>query len=452
MSRILGAKFRDFGQIYYFDSGPYVVEVGDHVIVETDQGRGLAKVAVVRQDVPEGISEESVKTIFRLANAKDFDITEENNDLSRQAFSFCRKCIDTRKLEMKLVDVEIFYDRSKMIFYFTAPGRVDFRELVKDLVREYRTRIELRQIGVRHETQMIGAVGNCGQVCCCRRFMRSFDPVTIKMAKEQNLFLNPTKISGICGRLLCCLNFEQKNYEDFQRKCPKIGKRHNTGLGMVRVIRSNFFRNSLTLITENNEEREVSVDDWGELQAGASSEAMEQPVSSSQDKRSARSHKKTGAPSQQNDEKHFESVKQKSQVNEDDEGPRASGQNDAEDEKGVAVGEKKGKTEERKSKKARGKSRAARSRRGNRRKGRGNKSPDNSASGKSESNGGTAVKSKSGQSKPQGRSGKAGRPAQGRSKKRSEQKNSGAPSGKPGATQRKAKPKADRPTESKTNQ
>ena len=125
------------------------------------------------------------------------------------------------------------------------------------------------QIGVRHETQMIGAVGNCGQVCCCRRFMRTFDPVTIKMAKEQNLFLNPTKISGICGRLLCCLNFEQKNYEDFQRKCPiNRGKRHDTSLGVVKVIRSNFFRNSLTLITENNEEREVCVDDWADLQAG----------------------------------------------------------------------------------------------------------------------------------------------------------------------------------------
>ena len=166
---------------------------------------------------------------------------------------------------MKLVDVEVFFDRSKMIFYFTAPGRIDFRELIKDLVREYRTRIELRQIGVRHETQMLGAIGNCGQICCCRRFMRKFVPVTIKMAKEQNLFLNPTKISGICGRLLCCLSFEQKGYEEFHRMCPRVGKKYTTALGSVKVLRSNFFKKSLSLLLENYDEREVSIDEWNEI-------------------------------------------------------------------------------------------------------------------------------------------------------------------------------------------
>ena len=189
----------------------------------------------------------------------------ENDDLASGAFEFCRNCIFKRKLEMKLVDVEVYFDRSKMVFYFTAPGRIDFRDLVKDLVRQYRTRIELRQIGVRHETQMLGAMGNCGQVCCCRRFMRKFHPVTIKMAKEQNLFLNPTKISGICGRLLCCLGFEQKNYEEFHRDCPKIGKKFTTSIGRVKVIRSNFFKRSLSIITEGGDDHEVSLEEWERL-------------------------------------------------------------------------------------------------------------------------------------------------------------------------------------------
>jgi hypothetical protein len=152
-----------------------------------------------------------------------------------------------------------------MVFYFTAPGRIDFRELIKDLVKEYRTRIELRQIGVRHETQMLGAIGNCGQMCCCRRFMRKFVPVTIKMAKEQNLFLNPTKISGICGRLLCCLSFEQKGYEEFHRMCPRVGKKYQTSLGQMKVLRSNFFKKSLSLLDENFDEQEVSIDEWNEI-------------------------------------------------------------------------------------------------------------------------------------------------------------------------------------------
>jgi cell fate regulator YaaT (PSP1 superfamily) len=177
---------------------------------------------------------------------------------------------------MKLVDVEVFHDRSKIIFYFTAPGRIDFRDLVKDLVKNYHTRIELRQIGVRHETQMLGAIGNCGQICCCRRFMRKFAPVTIKMAKEQNLFLNPAKISGMCGRLLCCLNFEQGNYDEFQRKCPKIGKRLNTTLGTVKILRTNLFRETVSLLTENGEEKELTLSEWQEVFIGAAPDSQTQ--------------------------------------------------------------------------------------------------------------------------------------------------------------------------------
>ncbi|SME97800.1 PSP1 domain-containing protein [Desulfovibrio gilichinskyi] len=265
MSQILGVKFNDFGQIYYFSSGPFVVREGHSVIVKTEQGMGLGKVFVVQQDLPEDVTEESVKTIYRLAAEEDLVIDAENRDLSRNALRYCKGCIDGQKLEMKLVDVEVFFDRSKMIFYFTAPGRIDFRELVKDLVKEYRTRIELRQIGVRHETQMLGAIGNCGQICCCRRFMRKFMPVTIRMAKEQNLFLNPTKISGICGRLLCCLSFEQDNYEQFHKRCPKIGKRYTTAHGNVKVTRTNFFSNTVTIQPDDAEEIEICLDEWPDV-------------------------------------------------------------------------------------------------------------------------------------------------------------------------------------------
>ena len=266
MSQILGVKFNDYGQVYYFGSGPFVVREGQHVIVKTDQGMGLGKVILTKQAPVEiGEDEEGHKPIYRLANEKDMESVAENEELSKDAYKFCRKCITKHKLGMKLVEVEVFFDRSKMIFYFTAPGRIDFRELIKDLVREYRTRIELRQIGVRHETQMLGAIGNCGQMCCCRRFMRKFVPVTIKMAKEQNLFLNPTKISGICGRLLCCLSFEQKGYEEFHRMCPKVGKKYTTSMGAVKVLRSNFFKKTLSLLTEGFEEKEVSIDEWNEI-------------------------------------------------------------------------------------------------------------------------------------------------------------------------------------------
>jgi len=262
MGQVLGLKFRDHGQLYYFDSGPFVVRQGDHVIVKTEQGMGLGQVTVIREDTPDDLSVRELKTIFRLAAEEDLRTQQENQELAVSAKRFCKRCIEERKLEMKLVEVEVYFDRSKIIFYFTAPGRIDFRELVKDLVREYRTRIELRQIGVRHETQMLGAVGNCGQMACCKRFMRKFEPVTIKMAKEQNLFLNPTKISGICGRLLCCLAFEEENYERFYHQCPKIGKRHQTDQGAYKVLRANFFRESLSLLSDKGEEVEMPLEDW----------------------------------------------------------------------------------------------------------------------------------------------------------------------------------------------
>lgn len=262
MGQIVGLKFKDQGQVYYFNSSPFVVNVGDEVLVKTEEGQGLGKVVTIKSEPPADISREDLKSIFRIATEEDRQTAKESWQLARQAFAYCKKCIRERELEMKLVDVDVYFDRSKMIFYFTAPGRIDFRELVKDLVKEYKTRIELRQIGVRHETQMLGGLGNCGQVCCCRRYLRRFEPVTIKMAKEQNLFLNPAKISGVCGRLLCCLSYEQENYTRFQKRCPKLGKSYSTTLGKVKLLRANIFRDSLVVLTDSGEEREMSLEEW----------------------------------------------------------------------------------------------------------------------------------------------------------------------------------------------
>jgi cell fate regulator YaaT (PSP1 superfamily) len=220
---------------------------------------GAGQDGFLLQDAP------SLPRILRAASQQDWDKEHQNRELAREAGLFCRRCIAERSLDMKLVDVEVFFDRSKLIFYFTAPSRIDFRELVKELVQKYRTRIELRQIGVRHETQMVGAVGNCGMVCCCRRYLRKFASVTIRMAKEQNLFLNPAKISGICGRLLCCLAYEQDNYDSFHRACPRLGKKYQTRRGNMKVLRANMFRNSLVALTENNEEQELTLEEWQTL-------------------------------------------------------------------------------------------------------------------------------------------------------------------------------------------
>lgn len=262
---IFGLKFRTLGQTTYY-TGPDDLQCGDYALIEAEQGRLLAEVVTGPAETLPGTNEQQLPAVISKASPEDLVIGRENDILSREALAFCRQCIRDRRLDMKLVEVEVFFDRSKFIFYFTAPARIDFRDLVKDLVREYRARIELRQIGVRHETQMVGAVGNCGMVCCCRRYLRKFAPVTIRMAKEQNLFLNPAKISGICGRLLCCLSYEQENYDRFHRNCPRLGKKYQTTQGGMKVLRANMFRNSLSVLTENNEELELSLEDWEALE------------------------------------------------------------------------------------------------------------------------------------------------------------------------------------------
>lgn len=284
MKQILGIRFSEHGQVLACrteapESAP--LAVGDGVMVATESGPEFGRVVWQRAatgDIRDEVLLPEAETggcaipaepgnlpEARAATPEELAEGRANEALSAEARVYCRRCIVERGLDMKLVDVETQFDRGKMIFYFTAPTRIDFRELVKDLVRQYRTRIELRQIGVRHETQMLGALGNCGMVCCCRRYLHKFAPVTIKMAKEQNLFLNPAKISGICGRLLCCLSYEQDNYDAFHRSCPKLGKRYQTDRGPMRVLRGNMFRNTIVALPDGGQEIEYSLEEWQAL-------------------------------------------------------------------------------------------------------------------------------------------------------------------------------------------
>jgi cell fate regulator YaaT (PSP1 superfamily) len=287
MGRYLGVAFKRGGMIYYFSSAPFVLAVHDWVLVKTEEGIGFGQIVVIKDELPPGLDPAQVKPIYRPATQEDFQTVAENQQHAVEAKAICQQAIARLGLEMKLVDVEVSFDRSKMLFYFTAPGRVDFRELVKDLVRTFRTRIELRQIGVRHETQMLGALGNCGQVCCCRRFLRRFEPVTIKMAKDQNLFLNPAKISGACGRLLCCLAYEMDHYAEFQKRLPKIGRRYRTTQGLVKTLRANMFRDSVTVLTDEGDELDIPLEEWPALvlpeeRGSAADRSSERPAASPQ--------------------------------------------------------------------------------------------------------------------------------------------------------------------------
>ncbi len=265
---VAGVRLRPLGPVNFFLTRGRTYAEGDMVMVDMEGSLALGKVvSTTRVDPSHLVMEEGgkLRPVVRKVDDLEAAAAADNISLAEEAVRFCKQCIRERALEMKLVDVLIMHDRSKMIFYFTAPARIDFRDLVKDLVRKYRTRIELRQIGVRHETQMAGAIGNCGMVCCCRRYLRRFAPVAIKMAKEQNVFLNPAKISGICGRLLCCLAYEQDHYDEFYRRCPKLGKKYQTDKGVVRVLRASLFRESVSVLNENNEENEYTLAEWKTL-------------------------------------------------------------------------------------------------------------------------------------------------------------------------------------------
>lgn len=223
MIKVVGVRFKKAGKIYYFDPDKIEVQNNDFVIVETARGVEFGHVVVGPKEITEEEIVTPLKKVLRIALDEDFDTHRENKKKAKEALEICEKKVADHNLDMKLVDVEYTFDNNKVIFYFTADGRVDFRDLVKDLASIFRTRIELRQIGVRDEAKMIGGVGPCGQVTCCTRFLGEFAPVSIKMAKEQSLSLNPTKISGLCGRLMCCLKYEQDTYEELLEKMPNVG-------------------------------------------------------------------------------------------------------------------------------------------------------------------------------------------------------------------------------------
>ncbi len=223
MTRIIGVRFRRAGKVYYFDPGELDIKKGDNVIVETARGVEYGNVVCGVCDIEDDKVIQPLKPVIRIATPEDDAISAENREKEKEAFDICLEKIKQFELEMKLIDVEYTFDNNKVLFYFTADGRVDFRELVKSLAAVFRTRIELRQIGVRDETKILGGIGICGRVLCCHSFLSEFAPVSIKMAKEQGLSLNPTKISGICGRLMCCLKNEEEAYEELNKNLPNIG-------------------------------------------------------------------------------------------------------------------------------------------------------------------------------------------------------------------------------------
>lgn len=235
MAEIVGVRFKDVGKIYYFDPDQNQLQVGDRVIVETVRGVECGVVAIANRTEPDENIVAPLKPIMRVATPADLKVLEEIAEKEKAAYGICEKKISEHKLEMKLVNIEYTFDCNKILFYFTADGRVDFRELVKDLASVFRTRIELRQIGVRDEAKMLGGIGVCGREFCCSSFLGEFQPVSIKMAKEQGLSLNPTKISGTCGRLMCCLKYEQNSYEYLLKTTPKVGAIVGTtdGTGVV---------------------------------------------------------------------------------------------------------------------------------------------------------------------------------------------------------------------------
>ena len=245
MAKVIGVRFKANGKSYYFSPGDLELQQGDYVIVETARGTECGEVAKGPHDVPDSSIVKPLKTVTRMADAVDVRRMQQNRADEKRAFSVCEERIAKHKLDMKLVDVEYTLDRNKILFYFTADGRIDFRDLVKDLAGVFRTRIELRQIGVRDESKMLGGLGICGQPFCCSRFLRDFQPVSIKMAKEQGLSLNPAKISGSCGRLMCCLAYEQPAYEYLNRITPGVGSIVKTPEGVGAVVETNVISGTL---------------------------------------------------------------------------------------------------------------------------------------------------------------------------------------------------------------
>ena len=245
MYDVVGVRFKKAGKIYYFDPGDLSIQKSNFVIVETVRGVEYGQVVIDPKQVDDNDVVLPLKKVLRIADQKDRMIVEENRLAAKEAYDVCDEKVSIHQLDMKLVDVEYTFDRNKIIFYFTADGRVDFRELVKDLAAIFRTRIELRQIGVRDEAKMLGGIGPCGRMLCCSTFLGDFEPVSIKMAKDQSLSLNPTKISGLCGRLMCCLKYENDEYETAKELLPDLGQWIDTPLGSGKVVGLNILERLL---------------------------------------------------------------------------------------------------------------------------------------------------------------------------------------------------------------
>ena len=258
MIKIVGVRFRNAGKIYYFDPKKFPIKKGDHVIVETARGVEYGSVVTNLKEVPDDQVVQPLKAVTRIATPEDDAKVARNRAKEKEAMHICAEKIRKHKLDMKLIDAEYTFDNNKVLFYFTADGRIDFRDLVKDLAAVFKTRIELRQIGVRDETKLIGGIGICGRPLCCHTFLSEFAPVSIKMAKEQNLSLNPTKISGVCGRLMCCLKNEEETYEYPNSRLPAVGDTVTTEDGLKGEVQSvNVLRQTVKVIVDVEDEKEI---------------------------------------------------------------------------------------------------------------------------------------------------------------------------------------------------
>ena len=260
MATIVKVQFRAAEKLYDFNSGGLELKIGDRVIVETERGKSMAIIATTPSQVPDELVPGNLKSILRKATLSDLEAADRNSAREKETHLFCLQKIAERNLDMKLVKIEYAFDGSKAVFYFTADGRFDFRDLVKDLAQQFHTRIEMRQIGVRDEAKMVGGIGICGRELCCSSFLRDFAPVSVKMAKEQSLALNPTKISGQCGRLLCCLGYEYETYCELRKGMPKCGKHLKCGAGEGEVTKVNILKRCFTMRTEGGQQIDVQLD------------------------------------------------------------------------------------------------------------------------------------------------------------------------------------------------
>ena len=278
MVNVIGVRFENAGKLYFFDPGELWPTPGDYVLVETSRGVEFGEVVTGIKEIDDSTLQSPLKPVVRIASAEDLQHNKDNKAAEKEAYQVCQKKIAEHKLDMKLVSVEYTFDNSKILFYFTANGRVDFRSLVKDLAGVFKTRIELRQIGVRDEAKMLGGLGICGRPICCGAFLGDFQPVSIKMAKEQNLSLNPTKISGVCGRLMCCLKYEQDQYEAIRKKMPKVGKEVITPDGPGVVWELNVIKETVRVRIQKGDSSELHDYPMEDVQRPGAASRREEPA------------------------------------------------------------------------------------------------------------------------------------------------------------------------------